>query len=325
MAITTEFFAMPGSFVVASPRFYWILGLSITINLFLFTQYYRATYNEPVLPSVPQALNSLPTPDAEFPKKIWQSWKDDSEDPTDRSAGLPHRWRALNPDYRYERITDDNINTFVHDNFPTNTSERFAGLADPILKADFLRYLILYSQGGVWADIDVKPVKPIPEWIPEKYQASRVNLVVGIENDHHKRPIWRDSPYSVQLAQYCVYAKPNHPAIGNLITKVEHNLDQLIASKAPGESFSFEEVMTNTGPFVFTDILMTYFSKMTGNKYTGNEMDRMQGPLLIDDVLVLPIDSFGWLAHEHRQDGTGPNVLVKHLFMGSWREGHPGG
>ncbi|KAI6085029.1 nucleotide-diphospho-sugar transferase [Hypoxylon rubiginosum] len=315
---------MPGSLVVASRRFYWILGLSIAINLFLFAQYYRVSYNVPELPPVPQTITPPPRHVAEFPKKIWQSWKDDSEDPTDRSAGLPHEWRALNPDYRYERITDDNINTFVRDNFPANTSERFAGLADPILKADFLRYLILYSQGGVWADVDVKPVKPITDWIPEKYQTSRVNLVVGIENDHHKRPIWRDSPYSVQLAQYCVYAKPNHPAIGNLIAKVEENLDQLLASKAPGESVSFEEVMSNTGPFVFTDILMAYFSKMTGNKYTGNEMDRMTEPLLIDDVLVLPLDSFGWLEHEHRQDGTGPNVLVKHLFMGSWREGHPG-
>ncbi|KAI6080544.1 hypothetical protein F4821DRAFT_265805 [Hypoxylon rubiginosum] len=54
---------------------------------------------------------------------------------------------------------------------------------------------------------------------------------------------------------------------------------------------------------------------MTGNRYTGNEMDKMQEPVLIDDVLVLPIDSFGWLEHEHKQDSTGPNVLVKHLFM----------
>lgn len=54
MAITTESFAMPGSLVVASRRFYWILGLSIAINLFLFAQYYRVSYNVPELPPVPQ-------------------------------------------------------------------------------------------------------------------------------------------------------------------------------------------------------------------------------------------------------------------------------
>ncbi|KAI6082403.1 nucleotide-diphospho-sugar transferase [Hypoxylon rubiginosum] len=312
------------SFVMTSRTFYWILGLSVVIHLSLFVRHYRASHNVPELPPAPQTVVPPPRHDIEFPKKIWQSWKDDSEDPTDRSAGLPHEWRVLNPDYRYERLTDDNINTFVRDNFPINTSERFASLADPIFKADVLRYLILYSQGGVWADIDVKPTKPILEWIPEKYQTSRVNLVIGIENDHHKRPIWRNSPYSVQFAQYCVLAKPHHPAIGVLIEKVEQNLDGLLGSKAPGERVSFEEVMSNTGPFVFTNILMAYFSEMTGNKYTGNEMDQMQEPVLIDDVLVLPIDSFGWLEHEHKQDGTGPNVLVKHLFMGSWREGHLG-
>ncbi|KAI0172679.1 nucleotide-diphospho-sugar transferase [Hypoxylon sp. FL1284] len=321
MAASTETYSFP-SYVKTSRKNSWILGLSVFLNIVFFAQFYRAYHSVPVLPETSQAVPS--SSHTEFPQKIWQSWKNDSEDPTDRSKGLPHEWRVMNPDHRYERITDDNIDTFVRDNFPNTTSDRFASLTDPILKADFLRYLILYSQGGVWADIDVKPIQPISDWIPERYRNSGVNLVVGIENDHHKQPIWRNSPYSVQLSQYTVLAKPNHPAIGTLIAKVEQNLDQLLAAKAPGQRVSFEEVMSNTGPFVFTDVLMTHFSEVTGNKHTGDEMSRMKEPVLIGDVLVLPIDSFGWLEHEHVEDGMGPNVLVKHLFMGSWRGGHPG-
>ncbi|KAI1404443.1 glycosyltransferase family 32 protein [Hypoxylon fuscum] len=261
----------------------------------------------------------------EFPKKIWQSWKDDSESPTDRSSSLPHEWRLVNPEYRYERITDANADKFVRDHFPTSTSERFASLPDPILKADFLRYLILYSNGGLWADIDVKPVRPISEWVPSQYRESAVNLIVGIENDHHKQPIWPGSPYSVQLAQYTVLAKPGHPVIGDLIEKVEQNLEQLLQSKGEGDRITFAEVMGNTGPFVFTDVLMKHFSEVTGTKHTGDEMDRLKEPILIGDILVLPKDAFGWLEHEHRmEDGIDPSVLVKHLFIGSWREGHPG-
>ncbi|OTA99338.1 glycosyltransferase family 32 protein [Hypoxylon sp. CI-4A] len=83
--------------------------------------------------------------------------------------------------------------------------------------------------------------------------------------------------------------------------------------------------MKTTGPFVFTDILMSYFTEVTGAEFTGNEFNRLAEARLIGDVLVLPIDAFGWLQHEHSpKEGVGPSVLVKHVFMGSWRESHPG-
>ncbi|KAM0428866.1 hypothetical protein ACHAPT_006666 [Fusarium lateritium] len=258
-----------------------------------------------------------------FPSKIWQSWKDDSEDPTDRTVGFPHQWRTVNPDWRYERIIDSNSVSYVRDNFDESISEVFARLQDPILKADFLRYLILLREGGIWADIDVLPLQPVSRWIPEEYQG-KVNLVIGIENDHHKEPIWPGSPYSVQLCQYTVLAKPNHPAIRNLVKQVTHGLDELLASKNPGEHTTFEEVMSTTGPFAFTKAMMDYFNEITGEEHTGNELDRLKEPRLIGDVLVLPKDSFGWLSHDNTHEEGDPSILVQHLFIGSWRGSHPG-
>lgn len=104
-----------------------------------------------------------------FPSKIWQSWKDDSEDPTDRTVGFPRQWRVVNPDWRYERITDANNDAYVRDHFDTPIPDVFTALQDPILKADFLRYLILLREGGVWADIDVYPHQPISQWVPKQY------------------------------------------------------------------------------------------------------------------------------------------------------------
>ncbi|KAK7423566.1 hypothetical protein QQX98_001024 [Neonectria punicea] len=258
-----------------------------------------------------------------FPSKIWQSWKDDSEDPTDRTVGFPHQWRVVNPDWRYERITDANNDAYVRDHFNASISDVFTHLQDPILKADFLRYLILLREGGVWADIDVYPHQPVSKWVPKKYQDS-VDLVIGIENDHHKKPIWPGSPYSVQLCQYTVLAKPNHPAIRTVVEQVAQGLDKLLATKQPGEPVSFEDVMATTGPFAFTKVLMDYFKEKTGTEHTGDELDRLEEPRLIGDVLVLPKDSFGWLPHEKTHDKGDPAILVEHLFIGSWRDGHPG-
>jgi mannosyltransferase OCH1-like enzyme len=265
-----------------------------------------------------QSLVSAP-----FPAKIWQSWKDDSEDPTERTVGFPHQWRVVNPDWRYERITDANTDSYVTAHFNKNISAVFTSLDDAILKADFLRYLILLREGGVWADIDVFPHQPISEWIPEQYRES-VNLLVGIENDHNKQPIWPGSPYSVQLCQYTVLAKPGHPALQTLVDQVTVDLEELLSSREPGASVSFEDVMSTTGPFAFTKVLMDYFTEQTGVEHTGDELDRLREPRLIGDVLVLPKDSFGWLPQEHTHEQGDPSILVEHLFIGSWREGHPG-
>ncbi|KAK3391100.1 nucleotide-diphospho-sugar transferase [Podospora didyma] len=272
----------------------------------------------------PAALLSQP-----FPPKIWQSWKDDSEIPTGRTAGFPHRWRAANPDWRYERITDDNIDAYVLNSFDGAISELFTTLKDPILKADFLRYLILLKEGGLWADIDVLPHQPVTKWIPERYRNNKVNLVIGIENDHHQQPIWPGSPYSVQLCQYTVLAKPGHPAIQGIVDQVVRNLEELLdkknasSSEQPGATTTFEDVMATTGPFAFTKVLMEYFTAVTGVEHTGDELDGLDEPRLIGDVLVLPKDSFGWLPQEHTLPRGDPAILVEHLFIGSWRDSHP--
>ncbi|KAF9874134.1 initiation-specific alpha-1, 6-mannosyltransferase [Colletotrichum karsti] len=258
-----------------------------------------------------------------FPSKIWQSWKDDAPDPTERTVGFPHQWTVLNPGWRYERITDANNDAYVRDNFNDTIANLFTSMKDPILKADFLRYLILLREGGVWADIDVYPHQPVSKWIPDDLLGS-VNLVIGIENDHHKTPIWPGSPYSVQLCQYTVLAKPGHPVIQTLVDQVTHDLRTLLDSKSEGAPITFENVMATTGPFAFTKVMMDYFSQVTGESHTGDELDSLDSPRKIGDVLVLPKESFGWLAHENTHKKGDPAILVEHLFIGSWRQGHPG-
>jgi alpha 1,6-mannosyltransferase len=46
--------------------------------------------------------------------------------------------------------------------------EDYLALPIPILKADILRYVILYDQGGIWFDLGVScEGVPIDEWVPE--------------------------------------------------------------------------------------------------------------------------------------------------------------
>lgn len=251
---------------------------------------------------------------APFPRKIWQSWKDDSENPTGRTTGLPHEWRIINPAHRYERMTDANADAYVHDNFPHNVSALFSAIGNSVMKADYLRYLILLNEGGVWADIDVRARKPIADWVPAEY-LDRANIVVGMERDHGSEPIWEGLPYSVQLAQYVVLAKPRHPTIEKLVDVTEQNIVDLLVAKRPGENMTFADIMGATGPWVFTKVFMDYFTEVTGEGHNGRELSGLEEPRLIGDVLVLPMVKFGALGDVDDDD---PAVLVKHFFVGSW-------
>jgi mannosyltransferase OCH1-like enzyme len=181
----------------------------------------------------------------------------------------------------------------------------------------------MLREGGVWADIDVLPHQPVSKWIPEEYK-DKANLVIGIESDHHKRPIWPGSRYSVQLCQYTMLAKPNHPVLHTIVERVVKDLEGLPQAHEEGGYVSFEQVMGTTGPFAFTKALMDYFTMETGVEHTGDELSNLMEPRLIGDVLVLPKDSFGWLPQEHTHEKGDAMILVEHLFIGSWREGHPG-
>jgi len=77
----------------------------------------------------------------------------------------------------------------------------------PILKADLLRYLILYADGGVWFDLDVScEDTPIDNWVLAEHRAA--NLVVGLEFDYDYQ---EDTAMYSQFASWTIMAKPRSP------------------------------------------------------------------------------------------------------------------
>jgi hypothetical protein len=158
--------------------------------------------------------------------------------------------------------------------------------------------------------------------IPDEYKV-KVNSVVGIENDHKGGKIWPTVPYTVQLAQFTMLAKPGHVVLARLIERVctkrrelidakggkvrvnvlgleDRNATTLDARGGPDIHMIFDAVMSTTGPFPYTPVLMEYFSEITG-EYNGNQFTSIKEPKLVGDVLVLPVDSFGWMGHLHNR------------------------
>jgi hypothetical protein len=89
---------------------------------------------------------------AQIPKRIIQ---------TGKSAQLPLRSRAmvsnirlLNPDFEYVFFDDEQVWSFMRQEFPQHC-EVFESFPYPIQRFDFFRYLAIYRYGGFYFDLDV--------------------------------------------------------------------------------------------------------------------------------------------------------------------------
>lgn len=229
-------------------------------------------------------------------------------------------------------VGGDGATAFVEEHFSHQPRivEAFNNLTNVGMKSDFLRYLILGIEGGVYTDTDTLALKPVARWIPIDLR-SQVRLIVGLEFDRLDGPNWADIPHDLQFCQWTIAAAPNHPVFAKMADRVLASLEYLSEVKGGGaplqdlEIGSFD-VMNTTGPAAWTDIVFEQLQEYDPSLNETGDLSGMTEPRLFGDVLVLPIDAFGMgqLHSNSTNDGTIPRAaLVKHLFTGSWREPDP--
>lgn len=158
------------------------------------------------------------------PKKIWyklgpSGLSNDSREWTDSCINA-------NPNYQAEFMTDDSADAYVANKFASRPElvETYSNLTIPILKADLLRYLLLFDQGGIWSDLDISCEGiPIDQWIPPKYK-SKAGLVVGWEFD-----VGWDFNFVRQFASWTILAKPGLPHMLMVIEDILEGLHEKMA------------------------------------------------------------------------------------------------
>lgn len=94
-----------------------------------------------------------------IPKIIHQTWRDHNLPVSER---LPRSWQQKNPDWEYRFWTDDDLASFVEQDYP-DLWPLYQAVKKPVQKADIARYLILHKFGGLYADIDTECVGPLAE------------------------------------------------------------------------------------------------------------------------------------------------------------------
>ena len=284
-----------------------------------------------------QAISSKPATLAgqEIPKKVWQTWHTSAILLGDEERERARTWQEKNPHYQYELLTDHGAESFVRRHFADAPLIRdtFLNLTDKILRADFMRYLVLAAEGGVYADLDVVCQEPIDTWIPPAFQG-KTDVVLGVENDRF--PVENDAnlyydyrKYIWGINNWTIMCKAGHPFMWFVAESVARNLLEMARKQyrtLGTMKLSYKEVIDSTGPRAFTDAFFAYASRVTGKKFTHKDAPMFEEPKLIDDILILPIREMS-TAEAEREGVEGAHskdwpAVVFHWSVGSWKSNH---
>lgn len=262
--------------------------------------------------------------ESKFPAYIWQTWRNTPADDGFEFRNQEGSWTFHHPGFVHEVITDKvavHVLRLFYSPIP-EILEAYNALPEPVLKADFFRYLILLARGGIYSDIDTYALKSALEWIPDTVPQKSIGLIIGIEADPD-RPDWKDW-YSrrIQFCQWTIQAKPGHPVLRDIVSRIT---TETLKRKREGAFVTKEKsIVEFTGPAIWTDTIFDYFNdpryfdmtrsvgEITYKNFTGMETSKKVG-----DVVVLPITSFSpGVQQMGAKEYDDPMAFVKHDFEG---------
>ena len=213
--------------------------------------------------------------------------------------------------WKVEYWSEDACAQLAQENVTDRYSETFQQLPTAVLRSDFCRYLVLLRSGGVYNDLDVHLMKPLPWNVmgPEEMKGiGPPGLIVGLEGDASTKGL----PMSPQFVQWTIASKPSHPILQGVLDRIvditPRHLEQ--ATDTNKEI----DIMGWTGPSVWTDAVLDYLD------VTVEQIENLRNlkeSVRIKDVLVLPKRFFAVVQGE---DHTSPGILVKHYFSGTWKK-----
>ncbi|WVF65365.1 hypothetical protein IAT40_000092 [Kwoniella sp. CBS 6097] len=227
-----------------------------------------------------------------------------------------------------------------------------------VLKADFLRYLLPMVLGGVYSDVDTRPVRPIEQWGQTNVEyvslastdglnwrsklSTHPAVIVAIDVDVHSYPHWEKSwPRPLGICQWTLSSAPSHPIFLDAVRRVVNashvvqnwenwRTDEIQRLDGEGRVEEAKEladqhrdhamnVMEWTGPGLFTDSVLAYI--LARYNVTWHRLRGLDHPLRIGDVLILPITGFspGGQPDFRAEGPDSPQANVLHNFRGSWK------
>jgi len=156
-------------------------------------------------------------------------------------------WKQMNPSCEYKLWNDTEVEQFVAETSADLIWPLWQGLK-PVERADVFRYLVVYEQGGYYADVDVSCTRPIREYpVPTETQ-----MIVGYQGGYRMPGTKPTSPLQrvEQFEQWFFASAPRNPVLRRTL--------ELVVQKFHWRVHNPCEM---TGPATFSDAIHEYLEK----------------------------------------------------------------
>jgi mannosyltransferase OCH1-like enzyme len=175
-----------------------------------------------------------------IPKIIWQTYESEYKNLPPLALECANSWQEKNPDWEYKYVSGKERAEFVLNNFGQEWFNIYNSYKANILRADLWRYMCLYVNGGIYADLDILCKKSI-----ESFFNLKNNFIAS------------EDPNGPGYSQMIFACEPNSIFLKNIIDNIKvkyyekNNYDNII-------DYETSEV----GYIIFTDsIIETASSK----------------------------------------------------------------
>lgn len=192
---------------------------------------------------------------------------------------LRDKWLAMTPGYDHPLYTDEDLREVIRTHLPQYL-RAYDSFTQPIERVDFARIALLYVYGGVYADLDTEPLKPIDVWVDKN------TIVLGREPLEHARTLYKRE---VVLCNAFMIS----PAKQQLFLDF---LDYIVAHYEP-----YYKPVENTGPMA-----MTKFYEAHPNAFSS--------AIITNPCVFFPIIGDGTVSKECNIN----DAYVQHLWHNTW-------
>ena len=181
-----------------------------------------------------------------IPKIIHQTHFFQKQDLPKQLAEFQKLLVDLHPSWQHEFYQDKDCRSFIAGNMP-ELLDVYDNLQLAVQKADLFRLIVIYVQGGFYADIDIELKLPLDPLLNHSCVFAEEKVLDDKSRDElgHKN--------AIRIANYMFAAAPGHEFIAHLINR--------IVSLYAGIVTNENDVLNTTGPGMLTRLFHDYPNK----------------------------------------------------------------
>lgn len=182
-----------------------------------------------------------------IPKQIFQLVKDKNNIHPEFNANIKHI-KDLNPDWNYIIYDDADMIEYMKNKFPPKILDVYNKINPEYgpAKADFFRYLLMYTEGGAYFDIKSSMEFPLSKLIQYDDQYILSHWTCPCQ------AAYTDNKYG-EFQQWYIITRPKHPYLKAVINQVIDNITNYDLEKTGTGKLA---VLKVTGPIAYTNAIL---------------------------------------------------------------------